>query len=219
MYSVENLIFLGDEKMRYLWEPYLSYGHQKRLAKGEVLFLQGENGSGFYYLKQGRMNISLSSEEGKERIIDYLPNGYLLGEQGIFEGAYSTTAVCETDVHLYYFSYEALNHILQIHPEAKDIFMTSLISKVRILAQTITMINKPFEQQMAYFLIQLANRFSNLSIPITQIALAKYIGTSRITVHKIFQNWIKEELVAPRFRGIDILDPHSLKALYISSGK
>ncbi len=46
---------------------------------------------------------------------------------------------------------------------------------------------------MARFLVLLSKKYNNHSIPITQIALAQYIGTSRITVYKIMQKWSDEK--------------------------
>lgn len=205
--------------MRYLWKPYLSYGQRRLLPKQSILYTQGDNGSGFYYVEEGKMNIRLLSDEGKERIIDYLLDGFLMGEQGISKQPYSTTAISETDAILYYFSNDAFNNICQKHPEAKTIFMNSLIKKIRMLVETVTMINRPYEQQMAYFLIRLYKKHASLSIPITQISLAQYIGTSRITVYKILQKWSESGLITLENRMIHILDLQKMKALYISEEK
>ena len=199
--------------MRYEWEPYLKYGHQKFLAKDEALYSQGEIGFGFYYLAEGKMNIQLFSEEGKIRIIDYSLDGFLIGEQGTFGQPYATTAVCDTNCHLYHFSVNAFKIICNKYPEAKHIFMTSLSKKIRMLAETVTMINEPYEKQMAHFLVQLHSKYNNPSVPITQISLAQYIGTSRITVYKIMQKWSEKRLISLGNQKIDILNLNGLKAI------
>lgn len=200
--------------MRYEWDPYLIYSTKKNLAKGDVIFSQGETNSGFYYLAKGKVNIQLLSEDGKERIIDYLTEGFLLGEQGISGQPYLTTSVCDSDSVLYYFSTETFNHICLKHPEANRIFMYSLISKIRLLVDRIKMINKPHEQQMAHYFVQLHKKNNKSPFSITQISLAKYIGTSRVTVYKIMQKWIEDKLISRNGQTIHIVDLDKMKALY-----
>ena len=52
--------------MRYEWEPYLKYGYKKNVAKNETLFSQGEEGSGFYYVAEGKVSIRLLSRRQGE---------------------------------------------------------------------------------------------------------------------------------------------------------
>ncbi|WP_042348008.1 Crp/Fnr family transcriptional regulator [Bacillus massiliigorillae] len=195
------------------WEAYLEYGHKKCLSSEENLFLQGEKGTGFYYLVEGKINLRLLSKEGKERIIDYVLDGSLLGEQGIFEQAYSTSAVCNANSVLYHFSNDTFKRICQEYPEARSIFLTSLSGKIRMLAKTVTMINTPYEKQMAYFLVQLHKKYNHSSIPITQISLAQYIGTSRITVYKIMKKWSDKSLILIGNQKIDILNLPEMEML------
>ncbi|WP_066072108.1 Crp/Fnr family transcriptional regulator [Neobacillus soli] len=201
--------------MRYEWKPYLIYSNKKTLAKGDILFSQGNKSSGFYYLAKGKMSIQLLSEDGKERIIDYVIDGYLLGQEGITEKPYSTTAVCDSDVSLYYFSAETFTKICKEHPEANKIFMNILIYNIRSLVETIRMINKPFEQQMAYYFVQLYQKNNKSPFSISQNSLAKYIGTSRVTIYKIMQKWLNENIIVRKGHMIHILDLNNLKALYI----
>ena len=199
--------------MRYEWEPYLKYGYKKNVAKNETLFSQGEEGSGFYYVAEGKVSIRLLSEEGKERVIDYMLDGTLLGQQGIIEQPYSVSAVCDTNTCLYYFSNEAFKSICKDHPEAITIFIKVLSTRIRVLAETVTMINMPYEKQMARFLVLLSKKYNTHSIPITQIALAQYIGTSRITVYKIMQKWAGKNVISIGKNKIDIINFNKLTAL------
>lgn len=63
---------MGENEMNHEWDPYLKFGQKTVFFKGDTLFLQGEEGSGVYFLENGKMSILLLSEDGKERIVDYL---------------------------------------------------------------------------------------------------------------------------------------------------
>ncbi|MFD1706247.1 Crp/Fnr family transcriptional regulator [Siminovitchia sediminis] len=199
--------------IRYKWEPFVKYGHKRLRCKGDTIYSQGEKGEGFYYLSEGVICIRLFSEGGKERIIDYMLEGSIFGEQGVSNEPYTVTAIADTDVVIYYFPTESLKEICSRHPEAKEIFISSQISKLRMLTETYAILNKPFEQQMAHFLIQLCKKHNSQSLPISQIALAQYIGTTRITVYKIIQKWTKKNLVLQSKQKIEVIDIPGMKAL------
>ncbi|ABO68509.1 Crp/Fnr family transcriptional regulator [Geobacillus thermodenitrificans] len=199
--------------LRYKWTPFLAYGQRLELKKNTVVYRQGEDGKGFYYLDQGSVKISTLSSNGFERVIDYVPVGTLLGEHGACRGTYLTTAITTAPTILYYFSDEALTRVCQDHPEAALLFSHSHIYKVRLLAEIIAYMDCSVEQQMAHFLLKLVDIHGKETIPIDQASLARYIGTSRITVNKVMQKWRKQGLIRCGNSIIYVLDTSRLKKL------
>jgi CRP/FNR family cyclic AMP-dependent transcriptional regulator len=175
--------------LRYKWTPFLNYGKKLEMKKNTVVYRQGENGKGFYYLDQGGVKILLLSDHGHERIVDYVPTGTLLGEHGAHRGSYLTSAITTSPSILYYFSDEALSAVCRDHPDAAVLFTNSHIYKMRLLAEIIWLLDSPVEQQMAHYLLKLIHIHQNENVPIDQTSFAQYIGTSRITVNKIIQKW------------------------------
>ncbi|MEK4924531.1 Crp/Fnr family transcriptional regulator [Cytobacillus sp. FSL R5-0569] len=199
--------------MNHEWDPYLKFGQKTVFFKGDTLFLQGEEGSGVYFLENGKMSILLLSEDGKERIVDYLLEKSFLGATGIYGQPYPTSAKCKTDVILYYYPTKIFNSICEKHPDAKKVFIKSVSNQIKLLTETVAIMDKSYEKQMAHFLVQLYNKHNNLSVPITQVSLAQYMGTSRITVYKIIQKWSKDGIVSQGKNQIDILDLNKIKLL------
>ena len=72
----------------------------------------------------------------------------LLGENGINKEPYLTTAVTTTPSVLSYFTNEAMLKIYEEEPKAVILFTNSLLYKFRLLAEIITFLNLPVEQQM-----------------------------------------------------------------------
>lgn len=92
-------------------------------------------------------------------------------------------------------------------------FIKSVSNQIKLLTETVAIMDKSYEKQMAHFLVQLYNKHNNLSVPITQVSLAQYMGTSRITVYKIIQKWSKDGIVSQGKNQIDILDLNKIKLL------
>ena len=57
---------------------------QREVAKGEVLFSQGERAVGFYLVAEGKVKIYKLSADGKERILHIVHPGESFAEAAIF---------------------------------------------------------------------------------------------------------------------------------------
>jgi len=195
------------------WDTFISLGYGQKCVfkKNTVLFHQGEAGKGFYYLLDGEVKISVISNEGHERDIDYVTPGELIGVQGLKNDPYTYTAKATVPSKVYFFSNQTLNQLITDIPEATNIFMDSLIMKVQLLAETISLLNAPAEYRLAHFLYKIHIKTSKSSIKISQTSLSRYIGTSRITVYKIIKQLEQDKVLEFKNGGIEILDTRKLK--------
>lgn len=200
--------------LRYSWEPFLKYGQKFEMGKNKVIYRQGETGRGFYYLSKGEINITLLSDKGDERIINIVPTGMLFGEHGVQREPYLTSAITTSSTVFHYFSDEALAAVCKEHPHAATVYTDSLIYKFRILAEIISLIDSPVEQQMAHYLLKLVQENGNVSM--NQTSFARYIGTSRITINKVIQKWKQEGFIQLNEREIVILDMDRMNAIALN---
>lgn len=203
--------------LRYTWSPFLKYGQFIEVKENTVIYHQGEDGKGFYYLSKGEIKITILSDKGDERTVNYVPEGMLFGENGIHKEFYSTNAITTSPSVLYFFSDEALLKVCKEHPNAATIFTNSLIYKFRLLAEIITFLDSPVEQQMAHYLLKLVNE--NGKFAINQTAFARYVGTSRITVNKIIQKWVNAGIIKLSSQTIDIIDINKIREIQRSDIK
>ncbi|WP_163182785.1 Crp/Fnr family transcriptional regulator [Neobacillus sedimentimangrovi] len=200
------------KELLYKWEPYLKYGQRFEVERNKVIYRQGEKGRGFFYLSMGEIKITLLSDKGDERIINVVPQGMLFGEHGIHQEPYLTSAAAGCPSVIYYFSDEAAATIYARHPEAAEIYTNSLIYKFRTIAEIISHIDCPVEQQMAHYLLKLFYE-NNGSASMNQTSLAKYLGASRITINRIIQKWKQKNYITLKNRQILINDVEKIKAI------
>lgn len=199
------------QNLRYLWEPFLSYGQVFDVERNKVVYHQGETGRGIYYLEAGEIKVTLLSDHGDERIINIVPPGMLFGEHGVHGEPYLTSGTTTSASRIYFFSDEVIATICKEHPDAAVIYTDSLIYKFRTLAEIIAHLDSPVEQQMAFYLLKLVQENGNASM--NQTAFSKYIGTSRITVNKIIQKWKQKEYIELNKREIVIKDFDKIRAI------
>lgn len=193
------------------WSQYLSYAEKRTYKRKTILFRQGDEVGGFYFLQEGKVVISVIRQDGFERIIDFVYPGSLIGEQMIYSKASFTTAKLQVDSTLYYFSERQFELLCKEHPEVSHEFGNSLIQKIRLLANNNSILNAPIDVQLAFFLMNLYEKNGSNRININQTSLANYIGKSRVAVWKVLKEWKDEEILEVNKQSFVIKDIEKLK--------
>jgi CRP/FNR family transcriptional regulator len=91
---------------------------EKRYGKGEIIFLEGDEGNGFYVVADGKVKIFKASIDGKEQLLHIYGQGNPFGEVPVFSGKkFPANAQAMLKSHLL-FSPEPhlLNLLPQTHP-------------------------------------------------------------------------------------------------------
>ncbi|MFJ7724548.1 Crp/Fnr family transcriptional regulator [Neobacillus sp. NPDC097160] len=196
------------DNKRFSWE---SYGQLLHLPSNSLLFRQGDLGTGFYYLKEGEIKISIVSDNGDERLIDYCYPGELIGEHGIHESSYLTTAETTIDSRLYYFSLKSFSDLCTNVPEAAEDISLSLTSKVRMLMDIKSILNAPVEVQLAHLFNRFYEKTGKSEIPLSQTTISNFVGMSRVTVWKKLKEWRRENIITISDRIIYLHDIEKIR--------
>ncbi|WP_179295475.1 Crp/Fnr family transcriptional regulator [Bacillus sp. FJAT-45350] len=191
------------------WGPYLKYGKRLFFRRKSTIYLQGNKGTGFYYVEKGLIKIVTSTVGGEDKILDVSGSGRVFGEQAIDEQHYFTSAVALEDSAVYYISAETFKELTRKYPDILALFVDSVIQKVNLLKE---MISKMFtsEQRIAYCLLKLYYITGKNKIVFTQQELASYTGLTRVTVYKTLKKWKEEEAVFVENRTFFIKNPQYL---------
>ncbi|MEK4025264.1 Crp/Fnr family transcriptional regulator [Mammaliicoccus sciuri] len=199
-------------QLRYSWQPYLDFGQQLDLDQGVFVYQQHEEGKGFYYLNNGLIMNSIISTDGNEHVINYITEGMLFGEPGIFHEPYITNARAVRSSVVYYFSDLAYNEVCDAFPEARLVFTKALLFKLRTMAEIVTFMNGNIEQKIAHFTIKLDSEIGEV-IPFTQTNFAEFLGISRKSVNQVINKWRKEGIIDVVGDVLEIKDRQRLKEI------
>lgn len=197
------------------WTNYLKYGKRIFYKKKSVIFQQGEIGSGFYYIYKGTVKIiSFTPGEGK-RILDVVGPGVLSG--WIDHSPYFCSAVCHEDSVVYYFSQEDYENVIQKHPEVTFLYAEAIVSKEKLLLNSINVTSTSTESQIAYSLLYLIHSCRSKVVNLSQQDLSHFVGFTRITVYKVLKKWASDGIIRIQNRKIYVTDMESLES--VASGK
>ena len=80
-----------------------------KIAKGGILFKEGDEGEHVYVIVDGKLKLGTSSGDGRENLLSILGPGEMFGELSLFDpGPRTSTATAVTDAKLLSLSHEKL---------------------------------------------------------------------------------------------------------------
>jgi len=157
--------------------------------KNDIIYSQGDPAELIFYIRKGRVKLSVISDQGKEAVVAIMEAGQFFGE-GCLNGevARIATTVSLGDSAITSITKLAMREALKNEPHLADLFVTYLITRTsRIEADLIDQLFNSSERRLARLLLLLAH-FGKEGVPqpidveISQETLAEMIGTTRSRV-------------------------------------
>jgi CRP-like cAMP-binding protein len=170
---------------------------------GETVFLQGDPCDAVFYIQNGKVKITVNSEQGKEAVVAVLGEDEFFGEGCITGQAQRLATVTTlTDTVVMRLEKAAIVRVIHEEPSFAEMFIAHLLSRnARIEADLIDQLFNSSEKRLARTLLLLANygkeaKSEPILPKISQETLAEMIGTTRGRV-SFFMN---------KFRKLGLID-------------
>ncbi len=160
------------------------------LQKKQVLFSQGEPADAVFYIRKGRLKLTVVSERGKEATVALLGAGEFVGESCIAaaQPLRQATAAAVTDCEVLRIARKKMVSVLHEEHKFSDVFVSFLLARnARIQEDLVDQLFNSSEKRLARILLLLA-QFGKKGKPekvipkISQETLAEMIGTTRSRV-------------------------------------
>jgi CRP-like cAMP-binding protein len=177
----------------------------RHLAAGEMLFLTGDPGDGFYRVEEGLLKISIVSAAGAERILAIVGPGSIVGDLAIIDGKPRSASVgALRDTRLQFVSRKAFDTFATANPEIYKYLAKMLTERLR---DTDLMVAAgsflPLKGRVARALLELAEGFGHnvggtrvvIRQKVSQSDLAAMAGIARENVSRIMNDWIRAKIL------------------------
>lgn len=181
----------------------------RRLAKGQVLFTEGERSEHLYVLSSGRLKVLVSSPRGDELVLTVLVPGDALGELSVLDGAdRSASAVALDDVTLWCVPASAVRELLRRSPAAALAVAEELAARVRQLTGTAAdLVFLDLPRRLAKLLV---SGGAAEAAGLTQSDVAAQLGVARQSLNRALQRLQERGWVEVQRGGIAVLDAPAL---------
>jgi len=202
---------------------FQSISLEKNFGKGELIFSEGDEGSGFYVILAGTVKVFKLSPDGKEHILHIFTSGQTFGEVPVFAGEnFPANAEALHDTRTLFFRRSAFVALLEKNPALSLKLLADLSLKLRQFTVQIENLSlKEIPARLATYLLYLAeeqNRSDQVTLAISKGQLASLLGTIPETLSRIFAKLSSQELIQVEGRKIVLMDAAGLKDL-ARSGK
>ena len=191
-----------------------------RLAKGDVLFTEGEPGEKLFLIESGKIKLGHTAPDGRESLIAVLGAGEMLGELSLFDpGPRTATAVAVTQTKVLSMGHEALLPWLVGRPDLAVSLLAALARRLRRTNEAMAdLVFSDVPGRVAKALLDLGAKFGEDSPEgllvhheLTQEELAQLVGASRETVNKALADFSQRGWIRIEQRSVTLLDVERLE--------
>jgi CRP/FNR family cyclic AMP-dependent transcriptional regulator len=194
-----------------------SIGKGRRMVsfqKKEMIFVQGDDMDGLFFIQTGKIRLSVVSDDGREAVLGILGVGDFFGEGGLAgQLLRMSSATALTDCVLLNVDKTALLREMILQPKLSALFMKYLLKRnIRYQDDLVDQLFNSSEKRLARVLLLMAHfgteGVSEMSIPrLSQETLAEMVGTTRSRV-SFFMN---------RFRKLGFIKYDTGENLHVNS--
>jgi len=166
--------------------------------KGEILFPQGDHADTIFYIRKGKVKVTVVSKQGKEAVVAILGADEFVGEGCVIgQPKRLATASAMTDCAAMRVDKTEVMRLLRDEPAFSQMFVLHILTRnARVEADLVDQLFNSTEKRLARLLLLLANfgkegRPEPLIAKISQETLAEMIGTTRSRVSHFMNKFRK----------------------------
>lgn len=191
----------------------------RQYNKGQLVFSEGKEATGFYIVAEGRVKLYKISPDGKEQILHIVPPGETFAEAVMFAGGrYPAFAEAISKCKLVYLpkgdflSLIKQNPLLSLNMLAT---LSKLLQKFNRLIEELSL--RDVSSRLAQYLVELAKATGQeakqgmqLELDASKTQLAARLGTISETLSRTLRKLKQAEIIEVKGNRITILDPTAL---------
>ncbi len=215
-YVVDNVGKYSDEL-----STLLTISKTRRYAPGEMIYLQGEKSRYFYFVKKGKIKVSIFKEDGSEKILAIQEGNTFFGESAAFDRyPYFATATAIEESELQVIGIDEAEALIKKSPEVSFLVITAIIRKLRLLGLQVEDLSfLDAQKRIAHILLKLMcdiGRESKEGVTIkkniTHEDIASLAGLSRVTTTNVLNHLERLKIIKKGRRILTIIDGNKLSS-------
>jgi len=179
---------------------------KRELARGEVLFLAGEEAAGLFVIVEGEIRAFRVNAQGREQTIHTERAGATIAEVPVYDdGPYPATAVAESRTTLLFLHKDDFKRFLLRHPQVGLTALKMMAHRLRGHAELVdSLALQQVGQRVARFLLKAGQERGNRTAEGLEVEvssnedLAKRIGSVREVVSRTLSRMESDGLIMQR---------------------
>ena len=197
-------------------------GRVRNVARGAVIFSQGDDATACHALLEGRVRITQSNEDGAELLVRFIGPGEMFGTVGLFtDGRYPAEAVAVLDSIEIHWPEPVLSDLLARHPPIALNMVRIIGARLRDMQERLREVGLlRVERRIAHVLLRLAAQASHgdagartIDFPLTRKDVADMCGTTLHTASRILAAWQEAGLLTTDRQWVTLHDVAAIRRI------
>ena len=193
---------------------------ERRLAKGEVLFVAGDEAAGLFVIAAGSVRAYREGLDGREQVIHVERAGATIAELPVFDDRpYPSTVAAEEETLVLFIDRRDVKRLCLEHPSIALAALKLLAGRLRRCAELVEALSlREVDQRLAHWLLGEARRRGTrhserlqITLALTNQQIAARIGSVREVVSRAFTRLQNNGLIAVEGRAVVIPDEDALE--------
>ncbi len=198
-----------------------SGGKVKSYKKGSIVFTQGQEAIGAFFVLEGRVKIYKLGADGKQHILHIFGAGEIFAEAAMFAGGtYPAYAEALQDSKLFYWAKANLLYLIEKKPSLAIKMLASQAMRLRSFSAKIEDLSlKEVSARLAGYMVDQAgsgrktDKGLELKLPMNKSQLASYLGTIGETLSRTLTSFKNKGLIDEDNNSIVIKNLEKLKEI------
>lgn len=188
--------------------------HEHRFQKGQTLFEEGRPALTVWLIRRGWVHLIKRAPAGTQAtIFTVTPDELLCGVSAVTgKGAYYASAIAATDTIALSVPQAVFTSLMARQPGFAARVLAIYHTRMRHMAESMSLAQAPVEQRLAYVLLRLRGAFG-ATIPITHHELARMAATRWETSIRTLSAMKRRGWIAASRGRVTILAPHQLRVM------
>jgi len=200
------------------YDELAGIGVDRSYKRGEIIFAEGDEGTGFYVLISGKVKVFKLSLEGKEQILQVFGEGEPFGEASVFAGKrFPAHAEALEENRVFFFPRAPFIELVKKDPSLALNMLAVLSRRLRkftVLVEDLSL--KEVPGRLAAYLLYVSEQKGgddDLTLDIAKNQLAGLLGTIPETLSRILTKMVRQGLIQLNGPCIRIVDRQGLEEL------
>ncbi len=203
-------------------EQLASIVSHKTCRKGERIFSEGEDATGFYIVIFGRVKIAKLAPDGKEQILHIVELQEPFGEVPVFAGQrFPANAEAMEESRVLFVPREGLVNLIRQEPSVAMSMLALLSKRLRQFSSLIESLSlKGIPARLASYLLYASERQGEadlLELDLSKTLLANFLGTIPETLSRVLAKMTHAGLIGVDGRKIRLLKRKALEEVALGT--
>lgn len=217
----------SNQKAGFEAEEFISVRRINLYKKGEAVFSEGNQPTGVFCLKEGKLKIHKTGIKSREQIIRFVARGELLGARAMIRNEYYTSsATAIEDSVICYIPKKEFMKVRKSSRKLSDHILKNLVENLNLAEEkTVHLSHNSIRVRLARSLLKLREMYGlkedglTLEVELTREELANLIGAATETTIRMLSAFKKEKKIQLAGRNLKILNIDSLEELVNGSAQ